>query len=210
MIRIVIVDDHLLFADGLAAGLASLPDMNVVATFNDGSAFLHARSGLEFDVLLLDLEMPGQTGTDVLRAIRNEYITLIVSMHTSESELDKAISLGARGVLSKATPLTDMAAAIRAAWAGHDLNLNATTLRDVLDQHQEAGLDPGAASLTPREREVLALMARGITATDELADRLYISQKTVKNHLANIFDKLAISDRAQAVVEAIRLGLAKE
>lgn len=210
MIRIVIVDDHLLFADGLAAGLASLPDMDVVATFNDGSAFLHARSGLEFDVLLLDLEMPGQTGTDVLRVTRNECITLIVSMHTSVSELNEAISLGARGILSKATPLTDMAAAIRAARAGHDLNLHATTFRDLLDQHREADLDPGAASLTPREREVLALMARGITATDELADRLYISQKTVKNHLANIFDKLAISDRAQAVVEAIRLGLAKE
>ncbi len=71
-------------------------------------------------------------------------------------------------------------------------------------------LDEGAASLTAREREILKLLASGVSATDELADQLYISQKTVKNHLANIYEKLAVADRAQAAVEAIRLGLHKE
>jgi DNA-binding CsgD family transcriptional regulator len=71
-------------------------------------------------------------------------------------------------------------------------------------------LDAGAASLTAREREILKLLAQGISATDELAEMLYISQKTVKNHLANIYEKLAVADRAQAAVEAIRLGLHRE
>jgi len=79
----------------------------------------------------------------------------------------------------------------------------------LLETYREAQLDPGAASLTQREREILQLLAVGVTATDELAERLYISQKTVKNHLASVFQKLAVSDRAQAAIEAIRLGLTK-
>ena len=80
----------------------------------------------------------------------------------------------------------------------------------VLDNHRDPVLGPGAASLTARERELLATLASGISTTEELADRLYISQKTVKNHLASIYEKLGITDRAQAVVEAIRLGLHRE
>jgi len=83
-------------------------------------------------------------------------------------------------------------------------------LAEVLDRHRAPQLDEGAASLTAREREILKLLASGVSATDELADQLYISQKTVKNHLANIYEKLAVADRAQAAVEAIRLGLHKE
>jgi DNA-binding NarL/FixJ family response regulator len=80
---------------------------------------------------------------------------------------------------------------------------------ELLETYREAELDPGAASLTPREREILQLLAVGVSATDELAERLYISQKTVKNHLASIFQKLAVQDRTQAAIEAIRLGIAK-
>jgi DNA-binding NarL/FixJ family response regulator len=80
---------------------------------------------------------------------------------------------------------------------------------EVLETYREAELDPGAAALTAREREILQLLAAGVSATDELADRLYISQKTVKNHLASIFQKLAVSDRTQAAIEAIRLGIAR-
>ena len=77
----------------------------------------------------------------------------------------------------------------------------------ILDQHRQPILDEGAAALTARERELLKLLASGVSSTEDLADQLFISQKTVKNHLASIYDKLAITDRAQAVVEAIRLGI---
>ena len=81
------------------------------------------------------------------------------------------------------------------------------TADSVLDQHRQPVLDEGAAALTARERELLKLLASGVSSTEDLADQLFISQKTVKNHLASIYDKLAITDRAQAVVEAIRLGI---
>ena len=106
----------------------------------------------------------------------------------------------------KSTPLPDLAAAVRAVHAGENL-IQAEDLDVVLDRHRQPLLDPGAARLTDRERELLALLASGVSSTDDLADQLYISQKTVKNHLASIYEKLAITDRAQAAVEAIRLGL---
>jgi DNA-binding NarL/FixJ family response regulator len=80
---------------------------------------------------------------------------------------------------------------------------------DLLETKREAQRAPGAASLTAREREILPLLAVGVSATEELSERLYISPKTVKNHLASIFQKLAVSDRTQAAIEAIRLGIAK-
>ena len=96
---------------------------------------------------------------------------------------------------------------MRAVAAGTRLiDLEADDLEAALHRHAKPELDPGAASLTDREVEILVLLAQGVSATDELADRLFISQKTVKNHLASIFQKLAVADRTQAAVEAIRLG----
>jgi DNA-binding CsgD family transcriptional regulator len=87
--------------------------------------------------------------------------------------------------------------------------LSEPDLATALEPYREARLSPGADSLTPRERELLGLLAGGVSSTEDLADELYISQKTVKNHLASIYSKLHVSDRAQAAVEAIRLGLEK-
>ncbi len=127
-------------------------------------------------------------------------------MHTSDDERKRAAAAGAVGFLSKSTPLPDLAAAIRAAAGGEDL-MDVATLGAVLDQHRQPVLDAGAASLTEREKELLGMLAAGVSRTEDLAESLFISQKTVKNHLASIYEKLAITDRAQAVVEAIRLGL---
>ena len=85
-----------------------------------------------------------------------------------------------------------------------------SSLQETLDAYRQPNLDDGAAALTDREREVLKLLSSGVSSTVELADELYISQKTVKNHLASIYEKLAITDRAQAVVEAVRLGLNRD
>ena len=116
---------------------------------------------------------------------------------------------GAMGFFSKGVPLATLAAAIRAVADGEMLiEYDDETRDDVLARYMAARLDPGAEALTPREVELLRLLASGVSATDELAERLYISQKTVKNHLASIFQKLAVADRTQAAIEAIRLGFA--
>lgn len=208
MTSIAIADDHRLFADGLAEALGSVPDLTVTSVASDGEALLQAISDNPPDVLLIDLEMPGLDGLQTLQAINGRIPTIVVTMHADATQRAKAVGAGAAGFLSKSTPLSDLAAAIRAAADGVRFGNNTTTLSDLLRPYQEPDLDPGAALLTPREKELLSLLGRGVTSTEELALRLYISPKTVKNHLASIFDKLGIEDRAQAAVEAIRLGIA--
>lgn len=205
-IRIVIADDHVLLLDGMHQALDSLPDMGVVATATDGRGLAHVLGQTRPDVLLVDIEMPHGTGLDVLQSLEDPPPTLVVTMHTEDRYRKRAVEAGASGFLSKATPLPELAASIRAVHDGVDL-CAVDDLAAALAPYQEATLSPGAESLTAREREILALLARGVSQTDALAEELYISHKTVKNHLASIYAKLHVSDRAQAAVEAIRLGL---
>ena len=206
MIRVAIADDHRLLLEGLAQALAAVPDITVVATAQDGAALLEAVGAHEPDVVLVDLEMPGMGGEEVLRRLGGEPPAIVVTMHADERHRGLAERAGAVGFLSKAIPLPDLAAAVRAAVAGERL-LGPEPLAEVLARHRTPQLDPGASALTERERELLGLLAAGHSSTEELAERMFISQKTVKNHLASIYEKLGITDRAQAVVEAIRLGL---
>lgn len=207
MISIIIADDHRLLLEGLSQALDSLPDLRVAATAADGKALMELIAEHDPDVVLLDIEMPVMTGIAALRELgEHAPPTIMVTMHTDEDQQRRAEAAGAVGFLSKATPLPDLAAAIRAVHAGERL-IDAPDLDVVLDAHRQPLLDAGAARLTTRERELLSLLASGVSSTEDLADRLYISHKTVKNHLASIYEKLAVSDRAQAAVEAIRLGL---
>jgi DNA-binding NarL/FixJ family response regulator len=206
MFDVVIADDHRLLLEGLAQALDGIPDIRVVGTASTGHELIELLASVDPDVMLVDIEMPGLSGIGALRRLEDPPPTIIVTMHTSDDERKKAKSVGAVGFLSKSTPLPDLAAAIRAAAAGEDL-MDVGTLSAVLDEHRQPILDAAAASLTGRERELLGLLAAGVSRTEDLAETLFISQKTVKNHLASIYEKLAITDRAQAVVEAIRLGL---
>jgi DNA-binding NarL/FixJ family response regulator len=206
IIRIVIADDHTLLREGLTQALDSLPDIEVVATAADGRELIEALDDVTPDVILVDIEMPRLSGIGALRKLEGTPPAIVVTMHSEDDQRRKAAAAGARGFLSKSAPLPDLAAAIRAVAAGEEL-LDEATMQEVLDRHRQPILDEGAAALTARERELLRLLASGVSSTEDLADRLYISQKTVKNHLASIYEKLAITDRAQAVVEAIRLGI---
>jgi DNA-binding NarL/FixJ family response regulator len=151
--------------------------------------------------------MPGN-GLEAVRTLRPSTSSIVVSMYVNAHSIEEARVAGAVAVFSKSTPLDDLAAAIRATVAGIRLiDLDSAQSAASLDIHRTPRLDPGAASLTQRETEILTLLAQGVSATDELAEHLFISQKTVKNHLASIFGKLAVADRTQAAVEAIRLGL---
>jgi two-component system, NarL family, response regulator DesR len=208
LIRVVIADDHVLVLDGMRQALDALPDIQVVAVATNGDELLAVLEHAEPDVLIVDIEMPGKTGLAALRDLEDPPPALIVTMHTEDEYRERAAAAGAVGFLSKATPLPELAAAVRAVNDGVNL-MEAANLEATLSPYREARLSPGAESLTARERELLALLAGGISGTDELAEEMYISQKTVKNHLASIYEKLGISDRAQAVVEAMRLGLDK-
>lgn len=205
-IKIVIADDHNMMREGLSQALDSIPDIEVIASAADGRELLERLQETTPDVILVDIEMPRLSGIGALRELVGGPPAIVVTMHSDEAQRKKAAAAGAKGFLSKAAPLPDLAAAIRAVAAGETL-IDETTTPQILDQHRQPVLDEGAAALTARERELLKLLASGVSSTDDLADRLYISQKTVKNHLASIYEKLAITDRAQAVVEAIRLGI---
>lgn len=208
MIRVAIADDHQLFTDGLRDALDALPDIQVVATAGDVDALVAELRNHHADVALLDLEMPGGGGLEAIRRLKSVN-TLVVTMHISPEVVDEAHRLGAKGVLSKSSPLSDLAAAVRAISGGQALPVDPSTRTTMLNEYQRPRLDAGAESLTDREVELLQLLATGVTSTEELAERMFISQKTVKNHLASIFQKLSISDRTQAAIEAIRLGLTR-
>ena len=208
MIRVLIADDHQLLLEGITQALNLIPDISVIGTASDGAELVERTYELTPDVLVIDQEMPKLTGLGALKKLGDPPPAIVVTMHADEDHRRRAEEAGAVGFLSKSAPLPTLAAAVRAAAAG-EVFVQAVGGTAVLEEYQEAVLDPGAAALTSRERELLGLLTEGVSATDELADRLFISQKTVKNHLASIYEKLAISDRAQAAVEAIRLGLGK-
>jgi DNA-binding NarL/FixJ family response regulator len=207
LISVLVADDHTLFAEGVSQALAAIPDLHVAGTASGGVELVALAGETPADVLLVDLEMPDLSGFEVLAALEGSLPAIIVTMHADEERRSQAIEAGARGFLSKSTPLPELAAAVRAVAAGENLASLTTTLSEVLSRYMEPALDPGAASLTARERELLTLLGEGVSSTEELAERLYISPKTVKNHLASIYEKLSIGDRTQAAVEAIRLGL---
>jgi DNA-binding NarL/FixJ family response regulator len=210
MIRVWIADDHTLFAQGLSRALEGLPDIRVVGIAASGKELTDGLSGQPAEVVITDLEMPGGGGDHVLRSV-TDLPVLVVSMHAGDEQRRAATTAGAAGFFSKSAPLQTIAAAIRAAADGESLDpLDETATAETLQAYMSPNLDPGAASLTEREKEILHHLARGVSATDELAELLFISQKTVKNHLASIFQKLAVSDRTQAAIEAIRLGLAED
>jgi DNA-binding NarL/FixJ family response regulator len=213
MIRVLIADDHQLLLEGIAQALDLIPDITVVGTATDGEELVTAAQHLQPDVLVIDQEMPKLTGIGALNTLGAAQLgaappAIMVTMHADEEHRAKAEAAGAVGFLSKSAPLPTLASAVRAAAAG-EVFVSDVGGTEVLDAYKDAVLDPGAAALTSRERELLALLTQGVSSTEDLADRLYISQKTVKNHLASIYEKLAISDRAQAAVEAIRLGIGR-
>jgi len=208
-IRVIIADDHKILLDGLTQALDSLPDIQVVATVEDGSGLAAAVATYEPDVLLVDVEMPGMSGISAISSIEGLPPTVVVTMHTAEEYGAAAKEAGAVGFLSKAAPLPQLASAIRAVAAGNDL-FEHDDQTEILARYRSPQLSVAADSITDRERDVLKCLVRGISRTDNIAEELFISQKTVKNHLASIYEKLGVNDRAQAVVESLKLGLDRD
>ena len=164
LISILVADDHTLFAEGLSQALGAIPDLRVAGTASGGVELVELAKRIQADVLLIDLEMPDLSGFEVLAKLKGSMPAIIVTMHADAERRSQAIAAGAKGFLSKSTPLPELAAAVRAVSAGEDLTLT-TTLREILENYMEPSLDPGAASLTARERELLTLLGKGVSAT---------------------------------------------
>lgn len=204
--RIVVADDHGLFRRLLADRLRHSGHV-VVGEAADGKHAVRLTSQHEPDLVLLDVAMPNGDGMAALKeilAVDRRRRVVMLSMHVDAFTVRHALASGARGYLSKDCDIDELESAIREALSG-DVVLSAD-VRDVLAEAPETPM--GESLLTEREHEVLVLVADGFT-TAEIADKLFISQKTVKNHLAAVYDKLDVDDRTQAVIRAARLGLVR-
>ncbi len=201
-IRVVLADDHPLFRRGVRGLLDAAPGIDVVGEAATGADALALVRRLLPDVLLLDLEMPGMTGVEVARALHaagDAAAVLVLSAYDDETYVRELLDRGAAGYLTKEEAPERIVEAVRGVAAGQRGWFTAGVTAP-------APLTPGPASLSPREREVLALIAEGLD-NPTVARRLFLSESTVKNHVTNIYDKIEVRTRAEAVAWAWRHGL---
>jgi NarL family two-component system response regulator LiaR len=208
-IRILIADDHAIVREGLRALIAAKPDMELVGEAADGvEAVLKARS-LQPDVVLMDLVMPRKDGIEAIGEIKRENPEARILVLTSFAEDDKvfpAIKAGALGYLLKDSSPQELLQAIREIYRGES-SLHPTIARKLVRElSQPSDLPATEEPLTEREVEVLSLVARGLS-NQEIADRLVVSERTVRTHVSNILDKLHLANRTQAALYAVREGL---
>ena len=204
-IRVMVVDDHDMVRRGLAAYFNTHPDLILVGEASDGLEALEVCQSQQPDVVLMDLIMPGMGGIEATRRIREKYPDTQVIALTSYQDKDlvqKAIRVGAISYLLKNVSGDDLADAVRSANAGHG-TLSPEVTRDFIMSAQQPQLGD---DLTPREREVLALMVEGMT-NPEIAERLSISRATATAHVSHILSKLGVSNRQEAIVLAVRSKL---
>jgi DNA-binding NarL/FixJ family response regulator len=210
-IRVLVVDDHAVVREGLRTFLGLQDGIEVVGEAGDGRAAVAAAERLEPDVVLMDLVMPGLDGVGAMRELRRRLPRCRVIVLTSYAEDDRllpAIQAGAAGYLLKNVQPRELARAVRAAHAGEALLDPAVAARlvEAIAEPAGAGAAPARERLTPREREVLALLGRGLP-NKRIARELGVSEKTVKTHVGHVLAKLGVSDRTQAALHAVRAGL---
>lgn len=210
-VRVLLVDDHDLLRTGLATVLAVDPEIEVVGEAADGITAVRLAGELQPDVVLMDVEMPGGDGIVATAEIRRRGLparVLVLTTFDTDDYVVAALRAGASGFLLKTTPPRELTAAVLACAAG-ETTLGPTVLQRLVDTYV-AGPAPATvaalASLTPRETEVLRVMARG-RSNAEIGSELYLAETTVKTHVARILHKLGARDRVQAVVIAHDSGL---
>jgi DNA-binding NarL/FixJ family response regulator len=211
-IRVLIVDDHPVFRFGLRSLISSIPEMEVVTEATSGEAAIEEAKQLEPDIILMDINMPGINGIEATRRIlatNPEIGILILTMFENDSVFE-AIQAGARGYILKGADPEETLRAIQAVIHGEAIFSSkvADRLIGFISNKKENGASVILPELTDREREVLDWMAKGLTNT-AISEKLFLSPKTVRNHVSNIFAKLLVSDRMQAVIKAREAGLGK-
>jgi len=219
-IRIVVADDHPIFRDGLCKLLALEEDFEVVGQAQDGRQVLEVLQQHEPDILLLDLRMPGLDGLGTLQRLqagKNKTRVIVLTASDDKNEFVQAMRLGTSGIVLKQTATELLIKSIRKVHAG-EIWLDSHTTAAVIRQFVAADETPPPAAtagpgrererspLSQREREIVALVAQGFK-NKEMAEKMFISEQTVKNHLHNIFDKLGVSDRLELALYAIHNNL---
>jgi DNA-binding NarL/FixJ family response regulator len=209
--RILLADDHALVRHGLSLILNREPDIEVVAEAGDGAEAVELARPEDVDLAILDVTMPRLTGIQAAREIAargDTPKTLILSMHDNEQYFFEALGAGASGYVLKSVVDRDLVEAVRATMRGESF-IYPGAVKALIRQHLEraaSGEAPAADPLSPRESEVLKLVAEGYT-TKQIAETLFIAEKTVERHRANILEKLGMRDRVELTRYAIRRGL---
>jgi len=209
-IRVLLADDHRMLREGLRRSLSE-EGFDIVGEAENGEQAVRLASDLQPDVVLMDVSMPELDGVGATKLIRQEPgapQVIMLTMHADKEVLAEAIRAGASGYLVKDCSTEEVAEAVRMAVQG-DTALSPQLAATMLDEVRRLDVPDTAEEdrvITKREEEVLQLIADGCS-TPEVAEQLYISQKTVKNHLASIYQKLDARDRTQAVLQAVRMGI---
>ncbi len=210
-IRILISDDHAVFRSGLKALLEKEPDLEVVGESGNGTETIRAAQQKDFDVLLLDINMPGLSGPRVAEEVlkvKPNLAIVVLTMHEDEHYLQELFKIGARSYVLKKSTGTELIQAIRAAYGGRiyiDPALAGLVLSPFVGATPRREPDR-LGLLTPREQEVCRLLAYGYTNA-EVAEKLFISDRTVETHRTNIMNKLGLKSRAELVQFSIDNGL---
>ena len=202
-IRILVVDDHPVVRDGLVSMLGTQPDLEVVGEAATGPEAVEAVTVLQPDVMLLDLEIPEMDGVEVLQHLRQENQDVRVIVFTAfdtDERIMAAVQAGAQGYLLKGVPREELFQAVRIVQAG------GSTLQPVVAAKLLRQVSEDFEPLTPRELEVLSLVAQGLQ-NKEIAAELVITERTVKFYISSILDKLGASNRTEAVAVAAQRGL---
>lgn len=211
--RVLIADDHASFRSGLAALLATAAGVQVVGEASSGTEAIERARRLHPDVVLMDLTMPGMDGIEATRLIVDampHIAVLVLTMSDADDSVFTAVRAGARGYLLKGAQRADLLRAVRAVAAGEAIFGPDIARRLVAYFDRPAPAASGAlGDLTVREREILELIARG-RSNAEITAQLVLSPKTVRNHVSNIFSKLQVRDRAEAIVRARGAGMGGE
>jgi len=204
--RVLLVDDHQLLRQAVRRALEDA-GLEVVAEAGDGSEAVRYADEIAPDVIVMDVSMPVLDGVEATRRIHAAHPDLpivMLTMHGEDAQRREALEAGATGFLTKDSAMQDVVRVVAEA-AGGEVDLSPELASAMLAELHDPG-PPAASPLTPREEEVLQLIADGLSTT-EVATQLFISGKTVKNHLASIYEKLDARDRTQAVLAAVRIGI---
>ncbi|HEX9276316.1 MAG TPA: response regulator transcription factor [Casimicrobiaceae bacterium] len=210
MIRVVIADDHTIVREGLRQLLTAAGDLEVVAEAVDGHEVLACARSVDFDVLVLDMSMPGKSGMELIRQLKTEKPKLrivVLTMHQESQYAVRAIKAGASGYLTKDSASAQLVNAIRKV-AGGGAFISAEVAEQLARQAQGAGDRAPHEALSDREFQVLRLLVAGVSLT-EIGEQLHLSVKTISTHKSRILEKLGLANQAELIRYAIAHGLAE-
>jgi NarL family two-component system response regulator LiaR len=204
-----VVDDHIVVRDGLCALISAQPDMYVAGEASEGAEAVDMALSSRPDVVLMDLVMPKMGGIEAITRIKQHdpgAKILVLTSFAEDSRVYQAVKSGALGYLLKNSSSRDLIQAIRQVYQGQPALQPSIALKVLNELHRPPDISPAEVPLTPREVEVLQLVARGLS-NQQIAARLFIAEGTAAKHVCNILDKLHLANRTQATLFALREGL---